>query len=368
MTVRTEPVVVARIEAALDRFFAERASAVASLNAGFADLWDLAATHARGGKLVRPRLFIDAVEAFCTAEESGDTRGSEGVRKSGRIGEESVDRLAAVLEVLHYAFLLHDDVIDGDLVRRHGPNLIGTVRGQHPDAPDGDSLHWGTSAAILMGDVLLSAAVLDCARLPLPSGPRARVLDLVDEAITETVAGEYLDVGLSDGVVAAELDTVMTMTALKTASYSFSLPLRLAAALSDAAPEVDETLVRVGNHLGVAFQVQDDLLTMFGRHVAHGKDALSDLREGKQTVLVAHLRSSVRWHEIAGVLGEPDVDESGAARIRRAFDESGSRTFAVGLVTHHLAEAARVIGSSTVPLEVRRVVEDCVESLKSRSI
>lgn len=362
MTVDTEPAVVTRIEAALDRFFAERAPAAASLDAGFADLWDLAATLARGGKLVRPRLFVDAVEAFRAAGES------DGIgERSGEIAEESVDRLAAVLEVLHYAFLLHDDVIDGDLVRRHGPNLIGTVRDQHPDAPDGDALHWGTSAAILVGDVLLSAAVLDCARLPLPSAPRARVIDLLDEAITETVAGEYLDVGLSDGVVAPELDTVMTMTALKTASYSFALPLRLAVALSGATPEVDETLARVGHHLGVAFQVQDDLLTMFGDHASHGKDALSDLRESKQTVLVAHLRRSARWREIVEVLGEADMDEAAAARIRRAFDASGARAFAEDLVAHHLTEAVHILADSTVPAEVRRVVEGCAERLEARS-
>lgn len=344
-----------RIETALDRFFAGRAQKAASYGPDFAHLWDLTAAHSRGGKLLRPRLFIDVLEGFATEAVLPDA------------SAEVVDRLAAVQEVLHYAFLLHDDVIDGDLVRRHQPNLIGTIRDTHPEAPAGASLHWGTSTAILMGDVLLSTAVLECARLPLADGPREQVLDLIDDAITETVAGEYLDVGLSDRVITPTLDTVMTMTTLKTATYSFALPLRLAAVLAGAPAGIDRALAQVGHHLGFAFQVQDDLLTMFGHHGAHGKDVRSDLREGKQTVLVSHARMTSRWEQIASVFGDPDITDADANRVRTAFEEAGSRSFAEDLVSTHLGEASRILDEAALPVEVRRVIAECIARLEFRS-
>lgn len=359
MTIDAPPAARARVEWALERFFTARRQRAAAYGPEFSRLWDLAAEHSRGGKLLRPRLFVDALDAFeCAAGAPGTIQAIDG---------DTVDRLAAVLEVLHYAFLLHDDVIDGDLIRRHRPNLVGAVRDLHPAAPAGDSLHWGTSAAILMGDLLLSSVVLECARLELPVAAHTRVLDLIDEAITETVAGEHLDVGLGDGAITPDLHTVMTMTTLKTATYSFALPLRLAAALIGAPSRVDEDLKEVGRRLGIAFQVQDDLLTMFGRHASHGKDALSDVREGKETVLVSYARTTERWNAISDLFGDPLIGEADAERVRSVVAESGARAFAEELIASELDAAARIVAESEIPAPVRLVVADCVERIKGRT-
>lgn len=188
----------------------------------------------------------------------------------------------------------------------------------------------------------------------------------MDEAITETVAGEQLDVGLGDGAIAPDLSTVLSMTTLKTATYSFALPLRLAGALSGAGPRVDATLAEVGRDLGFAFQVQDDLLTMFGDPAAHGKDVLSDLREGKQTVLVAFLRSTERWHEVADVLGAPALREADADRVRTVVQECGARDFAEHLVAERLREVMVGLDRSLLADPVRRVITDCVERIEGR--
>lgn len=373
MTIDLPTAVSTRIEHALEAFFADRARTAAAHGPEFSELWSRTAEHARGGKLLRPRLFLEAVEAFRPCEAVGRVSDDRvtvdpdaAVRESA--GRDAVDGLAAVLEILHYAFLLHDDVIDGDLVRRHRPNLIGTMRDLHPDAPAPASLHWGTSAAILMGDLLLSSAVLSCGRLSLPADVRVRVLDLVDEAITETVAGEHLDVGLSNGAITATFDSVVAMTTLKTATYSFALPLRLAGALASAGPEVDRTLADAGRDLGFAFQVQDDLLTMFGDHADHGKDVLSDLREGKETVLMSFLRTTPQWDDVAAACGDSAIGEADADRIRAAMESSGARAFAERLVAERLHRVSRTLGGSTVPVSVRRVVAACVESIDGRAL
>src|SRR5690554_1526019 len=110
-----EPLSTESLRAELARRFAERSDAMARLGPGMAHLWELAAEHAQGGKLLRPRLLLAAHAAM--SEATGTTAASES----------EVLRLASALELLHFAFLLHDDVIDGDLFRRGHLNLVGTL-------------------------------------------------------------------------------------------------------------------------------------------------------------------------------------------------------------------------------------------------
>ena len=351
MTIDRTQTVGARLESALDEFFTDRVRAAATHGPEFEALWARTAEHAGRGKLLRPLLFLDTVEAFDAAADPA-----------------TVDGLGVALEVLHYAFLLHDDVIDGDLMRRHRPNLVGTLKALHPEPPASAALHWGTSSAILMGDMLLSAVVLCCGRLALPADVRNRVLDLLEEAIGETVAGEHLDVGLSDGAIPPALETVMRMTAMKTATYSFALPLRLAAALAGADAEADQTLARAGRDLGFAFQVQDDLLSMVGDPAAHGKDAVSDLREGKETVLISFLRATPHWDEVAVLFGDPRITQADADRVRAAIEASGAREFAEDLVADRRREAIRTVDQSSLPGPVRRVVAECAERIEGRTV
>ena len=350
MTIDLHASVTTRIEQALDAFFAHHSSAAAAHGPEFADLWWLTAEHARGGKLVRPRLFLDTVEAFGTPAD-----------------RTALDGLAASLELLHFAFLLHDDVLDGDVVRRHRPNLIGRVRDLHPEPSSAAAAHWGTSSAVLMGDLLLAAVVLRCGRLALPEGARGHILDLVEEAITETVAGELLDVGLADGAVPTAFETVMRMSAMKTATYSFALPLRLAGALAQAGASADRALARAGRDLGFAYQVQDDLLSMVGSSAAHGKDAVSDLREGKETVLVSFLRTTPQWDEVADAVGDPAIGPAEADRVRRAIEDSGAREFAQDLVADRLREVVLTVDGSALPEPVRRVVTACAQRIDGRT-
>ncbi len=85
-------------------------------------------------------------------------------------------------------------------------------------------MHWGTSSAILMGDLMLSGVYQSFARLDVPATMRERIFDLLGHTIDETVAGEFADVGLGDGCLEPELGTILEMSANKTATYTFELP------------------------------------------------------------------------------------------------------------------------------------------------
>lgn len=320
--------------------FARRAAVARTYGPEFTRLWQLTGEHAQGGKLLRPFLLVRAHAAMS--------------RATGRtwVTQEQLLRLASAIELLHFAFLLHDDVIDGDVLRRGDRNLVGALSAElessrvHPErvaTGPHEGLHWGQSAAILAGNLLLSQVHQAFARVPLPPGVRERVLDLLDHAITETVAGEHADVALSEGVAEADLDTILATAIHKTATYTFALPLLLAATLADAPAGWAAHLEAASRHLGLAFQLQDDYLSVFGDPALHGKDPHSDLREGKETAIVAFARRTSSWQQLDHSFGDRTLSEADAARAVAALRDCGADRFVVGLVAEHREALARLL-------------------------
>lgn len=352
------------IERELASRFADRTKAAAGYGQEFATLWTHASDHVLGGKLVRPILLVDAYDALRETADAGHASG--GAEEPAR---STVIELAAAIEMLHFSFLLHDDVIDGDVFRRRRTNLIGTLRDEHPEngAESGAALHWGRTGGILMGDLLLAATHQIFARADLPTATRLRLLDLLDHTVTESVAGEQADVGLSDGVIAPDLHRILAMTAHKTATYTFELPLRAAAILAGASAATESAMSSAGRHLGLAFQLQDDLLSSFGDHEAHGKDPHSDLREGKQTAIIAYARMTSAWPSIETSFGDPALGTADALRVRDLLIDCGAEQFARNLVTEQVAALYEILAASAIPRPVRHVLLDMATGLEGRT-
>ncbi|WP_418608114.1 polyprenyl synthetase family protein [Georgenia sp. SUBG003] len=180
---------------------------------------------------------------------------------------------------------------------------------------------------MLAGDLALVAAVRAVASCGAPPETVERLLDLLDRTVHATAAGELTDVGLGLGLEAdaVSLGDVLTMSERKTAVYSFVLPLQAGALLAGAPTEKVERLGEIGRLLGIGFQLVDDLQGVFGDEAVTGKSALTDLREGKLTPLIAHARTTDAWAGIAVHLGDPDLDDAGAAHVRTLLTECGSR-------------------------------------------
>lgn len=197
-----------------------RASAV-PFGTHFGKLWDLGAECLLGGKMLRPRLLMGAYDAIA------DPPAARTAHRAAAL------RIAAATELLHFSFLLHDDVIDEDLTRRGAPNLIGRLlheailaSGEEAGTANERALHWARSSGILLGDLMLSEVHQAFAREPLADDTRRRLLDLLRRTTTESVVGEHADVGLGDRIIPSDLNTVLEMSRLKTATYTFELPLR----------------------------------------------------------------------------------------------------------------------------------------------
>lgn len=246
------------------------------------------------------------------------------------VTERAVDsaalRLFSALELLHACALVHDDVIDASATRRGQPTAHMKFAALHRSrrwrgSPD----RFGTSAAILLGDLALAWADDIVTEADLTPEAHRRVRRVWADIRTEVLGGQYLDI-VAEAGAAESVAAAMIVNTYKTASYTVSRPLQLGAAAAADRPDVHVLFHQLGTDLGVAFQLRDDVLGVFGDPAVTGKPAGDDLRSGKRTVLLAEavelaaksdssaaalLRTSIgtdltdaQVHELCGVIEE----------------------------------------------------------------
>ena len=302
-------------------------------------LWSALSDASEGGRRFRPALLLSAHEAL------GGTR------------HEAAVQVAAAVEILHTAFVVQDDVIDGDQVRRGSPSLPAAVaaRALHEGAPEQAARGLGEAAGILAGDLGLVTAMRAVAGCSAPAPVVSSLLDLVESSMHASAAGELDDVRLPlrPADRPESMQEALSVAELKTAVYSFQLPLHAAGLLADASPGRLESLDAVGALLGIGFQLVDDLLGVFGDEDRTGKSTLGDLREGKRTALVAHAATTAQWPRLRPLLGRADLGEDEARRARDLLTVSGSRAWVEDLARWHLTGAADVAARHDLPLALR---------------
>lgn len=196
-------------------------------------------------------------------------------------------RLFAALELLHACALVHDDVIDDSATRRGLPTVHRLFAQKHRDRRwNGSSEQFGLSAAILLGDLALVWADDIVATADLTADAQRRVQRVWSDIRTEVLGGQYLDI-VAESSGATTVASAMTVNTYKTASYTITRPLQFGVAAAADRPDVQAIFYEVGNDLGVAFQLRDDVLGVFGDPAVTGKPSGDDLRSGKRTVLLA---------------------------------------------------------------------------------
>lgn len=224
-------------------------------------LYDLVATYpSRVGKGIRSSLCVATCRAF------------------GGTTEEAMPSAAAI-ELLHNAFLVHDDIEDGSMSRRGLP----TLHRQH-----------GVPLAVNAGDGLAVVGLTplrDNVRV-LGSVMSERVFDEFQMLLHRTIEGQAIELGWrSENVLELTPVDYLDMVLLKTCSYSTIFPLRIGALIGSWGGADLRPLTRFGFYLGASFQIRDDLLNLEGRPERYGKEILGDLYEGKRTLMLIHLLS-----------------------------------------------------------------------------
>jgi geranylgeranyl diphosphate synthase, type II len=282
-------------------------------------LYDLVREYpSRAGKGVRPALLLATCQAF------------------GRPSDEALGA-AVALEMLHNAFLIHDDVEDQSALRRGSPTL--------------HELH-GIGLAVNAGDSLAHLAMQ-----PLV-GDRALSTRLKERLVAEllmvvrqTTEGQALDLGWRrDSVVDLDPAAYLTMAGKKTCWYSTVAPLRMGAIIGSSGTAQLHALSRFGFFLGVAFQIRDDLLDLKGGS-GSGKEPFGDLREGKPTLMLIHLLATAdgddrRWLVDYLHAAPSGSSSEGACRVHDLMVRYGSLTYARDFAAAMEVEAHRAFGKA----------------------
>ncbi|MGW8887557.1 polyprenyl synthetase family protein [Streptomyces sp. NPDC055749] len=247
-------------------------------------------------------------------------------------GAEAALRLGAALELIQACALIHDDVMDGSPLRRGSPALHVDFAVQHlRSGMRGDAAAYGRAAAILAGDLALAWAddlVLDIETEPVA---HRRIRGLWQVMRSEMVAGQYLDMH-AQASAASSPEEALRIARLKTALYSVERPLALGAALAGADARTARKLCSAGRCAGVAFQLRDDLLGVFGDPEVTGKPSGEDIRNGKLTYLAAVARTLAEksgdvtsQQMLERAVGDPDLSDDDLDRLRQVLEDTGAR-------------------------------------------
>ncbi|MGO8966798.1 bifunctional (2E,6E)-farnesyl/geranyl diphosphate synthase [Mycobacterium sp.] len=250
--------------------------------------------------------------------------------------------LFSALELLHASALVHDDVIDSSATRRGRPTTHMLFAAMHRDRQwRGPADQFGMSAAILIGDLALAWADDIVAGVDLPHDAYNRVRRVWTDIRTEVLGGQYLDI-VAEASADESIAAAMAVNTYKTASYTVSRPLQLGAAAAADRPDVHALFHEVGNNLGIAFQLRDDVLGVFGDPAVTGKPSGDDLRSGKRTVLLATaLESADRSDAIAAKLLRASVGTDLTDAQARELCDVIERVGALAAVEDQIAALTR---------------------------
>jgi geranylgeranyl diphosphate synthase, type I len=306
-----------------------------------------------GGKRLRP--------AFCYW----------GWRGAGGPDCPEIINAAAALELLHAGALIHDDLMDASDTRRGQPSLHRQFEARHARSHwHGSPAAFGMGAAILMGDLLLCWTDEMFHASGLPGEALRRGRPVLDQMRTEVFAGQYLDL-LGQATGDETLESALRVVEFKTTKYTIERPLHLGAALAAGGDAgLAGAYTAYGLPLGLAFQLRDDILGVFGDPAQTGKPAGDDVREGKRTVLLAIARDRATAGQaevIDRYLGDPTLGEAGTAEVRAAIAGTGAVAECERMIGRHVSVAVAALAGAPITGAAREALAELAVAATARA-
>ncbi len=285
-----------------------------------------------GGKRVRPAICLLTCEHL-----GGET--------------EKALYFAAAVEILHNMLLIHDDVEDGDTIRRDRLTVWAK---------------FGMPNAINVGDYMLGVASEAALRCPVPDATRAFLARAFAAAYTDTCRGQAFDLN-TRGSTDLSVEHYLEMVTLKTGRY-MALGMLGGAAIAGADQRVLDCVEELGEYMGAAFQIRDDVIDLT---VGKGRGGVigNDIREGKSSILYAHALNAAapeERDELSAIMrkGRSETTEQDVERARELYGQLGSTEFAEEEARRLVEQAFDLI--ERIPLEDRGFFRDVTEYMVSR--
>ncbi len=315
-----------KIDRELRMFFDKRIEEVSDIDDSAKEMMRLLKDYTlRGGKRIRAAMIYYGYKCF----------------KKNK--EKELLKAAMCIELVQSFLLIHDDIIDCDDLRRGGDTLHISYEKLHKKGcKKGDSPHFGRSMAIIAGDILSTLANQLLVYSNFDKKSKLNAIAKLNQVIHKVIYGQALDIitGVKNNV--REKD-VLNIHHLKTASYTVEGPLHIGALLAGAKQKDLDVLSDYGVRIGKAFQIQDDILGLFGDEKKLGKPIGSDIKQGKKTLLVLRaLQNGNKQQEqfIKKCLGNQRVSLKDIEMFRQIVKDTDSLTYSQGLA-RNLIEMAK---------------------------
>jgi geranylgeranyl diphosphate synthase type I len=285
---------------------------------------------------------------------------------------------ASALEMFHAAALVHDDIIDNSDTRRGMPAAHRRFSETHRESGwNGSAAEFGASAALLLGDLLLvwSDELFDSGlrRVADPHANRAARAEF-NRMRTEVALGQYLDIldeqSWQNYPEAELLSRAHRVIVYKSAKYSVEAPLAIGAALAGGSLAQVAALREFGLPLGIAYQLRDDLLGVFGDPEITGKPSGDDLREGKRTVLIALARTKLPPNAtrlMDELLGDPELTAQQVRMLQASIRDSGAVDQVERIIAHNVKLATEAIMSAPVSTAARDQLVQLADTVSRRA-
>jgi geranylgeranyl diphosphate synthase type II len=346
----TKADIIRDVNVIIDSFYDNSRAKAAALHPRFELLLEVMHNlTAAGGKRMRPYLAVSVYTAYGGAQYK------------------DMCHVGAALELLHTAMLIHDDIIDRDLTRYGIDNVAGQYLKIYGSVTNKDPDHYSTAAALLAGDINISAAY----QLVLESGfsaeQKIKAHTYVAEAIFRVAGGELID---TDAVLyPSEQTDPLTVAEIKTAHYSFVTPMLCGAALAGAEEAELNKLTQLGMSLGVAFQLSDDILGMFGDESITGKSTIGDIREGRRTWMAEYAKQHAPSNQkllLHEYYGADDITIEQADAVRRVFVDCGAKQACSDKIAELLQEAIDSIETLNINPSSKNLFLELVHTMSDR--
>jgi len=359
------------VQTRIDEFLDERSTILRSITPELEPLDLFSRRFLSGGKRFRA--------LFCYwGWEAAGGRGFDPFGDGAERDTFPIVSAASALEVFHAAALVHDDLIDNSDTRRGAPAAHRLFERLHADAGWlRSSDEFGRASAILLGDLLLgwSDELLDEGLDTLTDRVAARSARAEYVRMrTEVTAGQYLDILAEqswhtrpDGEQRATAERVITY---KAAKYSVESPLALGGLIAGGSPEQIRALREFGLPLGMAYQLRDDLLGVFGDPEVTGKPSGDDLREGKRTMIIAIARERLAAgprNLLDELVGDPALSDEQIRMLQRTISDTGAVDEVESIIAAEVGRARAALEDAPLSSAARTELASLATTVSRRS-
>jgi geranylgeranyl diphosphate synthase type I len=323
------------------------------------------------------KLIADALTQVKRIALAGGKRIRGALLLAGYLGgggkdKKRIMKVAVSAELIHLFLLVHDDIMDrGD--NRHGiPTLHKkfSLKKQKGES-DEEALHFGNSIAIILGDMLYSQAMKMVVDAGLNSENTLHAVSRLLSFSGTTIVGQSQDISIQKGSNVSERQ-VLAMYENKTARYTFECPLHVG--MLFAGVKDKKTFKAVTDYsipIGIAFQIQDDILGVFGDEKKMGKSAASDIEEGKISLLVVKARefgNKSQKANLNSILGKKNLKKDEIEEFKKILKDTGALLYAQNMALNNMKKGKKEIEKAVLLKPTKDFLVGLAEYLENRQM